>query len=154
LFAVGGMTMVVQGGLLKHLLKRFTPERLTALGLVSSTMSYLAWGLVTEGWMMYVVVGLNVLGYAVNSTVQSMISNAADARSQGQTMGSVASLQSLMSVFAPLLGSVLLAVGSQPDSARWLLGLPFFFCAALQAASTVLAFKHFRRSHAMAVAAV
>lgn len=153
LFAVGVMTMVVQGGLLKHLLKRFTPERLTALGLVSSTLSYLAWGLVTEGWMMYVVVGLNVLGYAVNSTVQSMISNAADARSQGQTMGSVASLQSLMSVFAPLLGSVLLAVGSYPGSARWLLGLPFFFCAALQAVSTVLAFKHFRRSHAMAVAA-
>lgn len=153
LFAVGVMTVIVQGGLLKHLLKRYSPERLTAVGLVSSTLSYLAWGLATEGWMMYAVIGLNVMGYAVNSTVQSMISGAADARSQGQTMGSVASLQSLMSVAAPVLGALLLAVGSAPTAARWLLGLPFFFCAALQAVSTVLAFRHFRRSAAGAAAA-
>ncbi len=153
LFAVGVMTVLVQGGLLRHLLKRYPPERLAAMGLVSSTLAYLAWGLVTEGWMMYVVIGLNVLGYAVNSTVQSMISSAADARSQGQTMGSVASLQSLMAVAAPVIGALLLAVGSQAGSARWLLGLPFFFCAALQAVSTVLAFRHFRRSSAVAAAA-
>ncbi|MDO8376891.1 MAG: MFS transporter [Aquabacterium sp.] len=153
LFAVGVMTVIVQGGLLKHLLKRYSPERLTAVGLVSSTLSYLAWGLATEGWMMYAVIGLNVMGYAVNSTVQSMISGAADARSQGQTMGSVASLQSLMSVAAPVLGALLLAVGSAPTAGRWLLGLPFFFCAALQAVSTVLAFQHFRRSSAVSAAA-
>lgn len=153
LFAVGVMTVIVQGGLLKHLLKRYSPERLTAVGLVSSTLSYLAWGLATEGWMMYAVIGLNVMGYAVNSTVQSMISGAADARSQGQTMGSVASLQSLMSVAAPVLGATLLAVGSAPTAGRWLLGLPFFFCAALQAVSTVLAFQHFRRSSAVSAAA-
>ena len=74
-------------------------------------------------------------------------------RSQGQTMGSVASLQSLMAVAAPVIGALLLAVGSHAGSARWLLGLPFFFCAALQAVSTVLAFRHFRRSHAVAAAA-
>lgn len=154
LFAVGVMTVIVQGGLLKHLLKRYSPERLTAVGLVSSTLSYLAWGLATEGWMMYAVIVLNVLGYAVNSTVQSMISGAADARSQGKTLGAVASLTSLMSVAAPVLGALLLAVGAAPAAPRWLLGLPFFFCAALQAVSTVLAFRHFRRSSAVAAATI
>ena len=59
----------------------------------------------------------------------------------------------VMAVAAPVIGSLLLAVGSQAGSARWLLGLPFFFCAALQAASTVLAFRHFRRSRLVAAAA-
>jgi len=153
LVAVGVVSVVVQGGLLKHLLKRYSPEKLAAWGLVSSTLAYLAWGLVTEGWMMYLVIAFNLLGFAVNSSVQSMISRAADSHSQGSTMGAVSSLQSLMAVAAPVIGAGLLGLVSHQPRGSWLLGAPFFFCALLQLGSTVLAFRHFRRSAASAAAA-
>ncbi len=153
LFAVGVMTAVVQGGLLKHLLKHFAPQKLAAMGLVSSTLAYLCWGLASEGWMMYVVVFANVLGYAVNTTVQSLISNAADARQQGQTMGSLSSLNSLMAVIAPVIGATLLGVVSHRPAGDWLMGLPFYFCAAVQLLSTVMAIHYFRRHRAQLAAA-
>jgi DHA1 family tetracycline resistance protein-like MFS transporter len=153
LFAVGMMTALVQGGLLRHLLKHFEPRKLAAIGLVSSTLAYLGWGLATEGWMMYAVVFANVMGYAVNTTVQSLISNAADPRQQGQTMGSIASLNSLMAVIAPVIGATLLGVVSHRPAGDWLMGLPFYFCAALQLLSTLLAIHYFRRHRAQVAAA-
>ena len=104
LFAVGCMSALVQGVLLGRLLKRFSPQRLAVVGLVSSTLAYLAWGAATEGWMMYAVILCNVLGFTVAASLQSIISGAADATTQGRTMGAVSSLQSLMAVVAPVLG--------------------------------------------------
>ncbi len=111
LFAVGLVSAVVQGVLLGRLLKRFTPARLAVLGLVSSTLAYALWGLASSGWMMFVVIFANMLGACVAATLQSLISSAADARHQGQTMGSVSSLNSLMAVVAPALAAPLLGVG-------------------------------------------
>ena len=94
LFAVGVMSALVQGVLLGRLLKRFSPQRLAVLGLVSSTLAYLGCGpRRREGWMMFAVIFANVLGFTVAASMQSIISSAADARTQGQTMGAVAALQ-------------------------------------------------------------
>ena len=94
LFAVGVTSAAVQGLLLGRLLKRFTPQRLAVIGLVSSTLAYLAWGAASEGWMMYLVIVCNVFGVTVAASVQSIISGAADATTQGRTLGAVSSLQS------------------------------------------------------------
>jgi DHA1 family tetracycline resistance protein-like MFS transporter len=77
-----------------------------------------------------------------------MISSAADSRSQGQTLGAVSSLGSLMAVVAPMLGAPLLALVSHLPRGDWRIGTPFYFCAALQTVSLVLAALHFRRQRA------
>ncbi len=144
LAVVGMMSLIVQGVLLGRLLKRFSPRRLAASGLASSTIAYLLWGAATQGWMMYAVIFLNMLSFTVTASLQSIISGAADAQSQGQTLGAVNSLNSLMAVVAPLLGAPLLAVVSHLPRGDWRIGVPFYFCAALQAIALVLAFIHFR----------
>ncbi len=146
LFAVGLVSAVVQGVLLGRLLKRFTPQRLALLGLVSSTLAYALWGLSTEGWMMFAVIFMNLLGACVAATLQSLVSSAADATRQGQTLGAVSALGSLMAVIAPLIGAPLLAAVSHLPPTDWRIGAPMFFCAALQAAALVLAVVHFRRN--------
>jgi DHA1 family tetracycline resistance protein-like MFS transporter len=152
LFAVGEMSVLVQGGLMRQLLKRTTPQRLVQLGLVSSALGYLSWGLATEGWMMYAIVFLNLLGFTVVASLQSIISNAADATRQGRTLGSVSSLGSLMAVFAPLTGAGLLSLVSHRPPGDALIGLPFYFCALLQAVAAVIAFRHFRQRSATSAA--
>jgi DHA1 family tetracycline resistance protein-like MFS transporter len=146
LFAVGVVSAVVQGGLLGRLLKRYSPQRLAVLGLISSTLAFVGFGLVTEGWMMYVVIVANVLGNTVSAALQSLISGAADGTKQGQTMGSVSSLNSLMAVIAPMLGAPLLGMVSHLPAGDWRIGAPMYFCAALQALALVFAILHFRQS--------
>ncbi|MDE2160154.1 MAG: MFS transporter, partial [Burkholderiales bacterium] len=94
-----------------------------------------------------------IAGAGGAATIQSLISNAADAQNQGQTMGSVGSLNSLAAVTAPLFATPLLGAVSKLDPASWKMGLPFFFCAALAALSLSFALVHFRRPPATAAAA-
>jgi len=153
LFAIGCMSALVQGVLLGKLLKRFSPQRLAVAGLVSSTLAYLAWGAATEGWMIYAVIFCNVLGFTVAASIQSIISSAADATTQGRTMGAVSSLQSLMAVVAPLVGAPLLGVVSHLPRGDWRIGAPFYFCALVQLAALGLAWMHFRAARRGRVAA-
>ena len=153
LAVVGIVSVVVQGFLLGRLLKIFSPQRLAVIGLVSSTLAYVAWGAATEGWMMYAVVVANVFGVTVAASVNSLISSAADSRSQGQTLGAVNSLGSLMAVIAPVLGAPLLGMVSHLPQGDWRIGAPFYFCAVLQAGSLYMAIRHFRQHRRMLEAA-
>ena len=141
---VGVVSVIVQGFMLGRLLKIFSPQRLTVIGLVSSLLANVMWGAATAGWMMYAVVAANFLSNAVSASVQSLISSAADSRSQGQTLGAVSSLSSLMAVVAPILGAPLLGMVSHLPRGDWRIGAPFYFCAVLQAASLSMAVRHFR----------
>ncbi len=154
LFTVGVMAVFVQGFLLKHLLKRFSPQRLAVTGLLASTLTYLGFGLVSEGWMLFVVIIIGtILGGGAAAVIQSQVSNAADPRTQGQTMGSVAALNSMMAVLAPVIGAGLLGLVSNLPAGHWLIGLPFYVCAALQLLGTTIAYRHFRRARRMIASA-
>jgi DHA1 family tetracycline resistance protein-like MFS transporter len=154
LLAVGVMSALGQGVLLKPLLKRFSPRRLAVMGMTSTALAYLGWGLASQAWMLYAVIFLNVLGGVASASLQSIISNAADATRQGQTMGAVSSLNSLMAVIGPIVGLELLRWVSDLPPGHLLIGLPLFTCAALQFAALLIALHVFRQhaSHAPATA--
>jgi DHA1 family tetracycline resistance protein-like MFS transporter len=103
--------------------------------------------------MIYAVILCNVLGFTVAASIQSIISGAADATTQGRTMGAVSSLQSLMAVVAPVVGAPLLGVVSHLPRGDWRIGAPFYFCALVQFVGLALAWIHFntaRRTRAAA----
>jgi len=145
LAVVGIVAVLVQGVLMGRLLKIFPVQKLVIMGLVSSVLAYTLWGAATEGWMMYAVIAFNLLGGTVAASVQSLISSAADSKSQGQTMGAVSALTSLTAVVAPMLGAPLLAVVSHLPQGDWRIGAPFYFCALLQLAALALAIWHLQR---------
>jgi MFS transporter, DHA1 family, tetracycline resistance protein len=153
LFAVGVMAALVQGGLMKRLLRHFTPQRLATIGMLSATLAYLGWGLATEPWMVFAIIGLNLFGFAAMVSIQSLISGAADEREQGRTMGAVASLNSLMGVAAPVIAAALLGAVAGLPAGDWRIGAPFFFCALLQGAAALLALRHFRQQRGAPAAA-
>ena len=145
LAVVGIVSAVTQGLLLGRLLKRFGVRRLALIGLGSSLVAYLLFGAATAGWMLFAVIAANALGSTVQSSIQSLISGAADPSSQGRALGAVGGLNSLMSVLAPLIGPSLLGLVSHLPRGDWRIGAPMFFCAALQAVSLSLAILHFRK---------
>ncbi len=144
LFAVGVVSAFSQGVLLKPLLARFTPQQLAVAGLSVAALSYLGFGLATQGWMIYAVIVLGLLGGAAPAAMQSIVANAADPTRQGQTMGAVSSLNSLMAVLAPVIALELLRWVADRPPGDWAIGLPFFVCAALQAGAALTAWRFFR----------
>ncbi len=149
LMAVGAMSTLVQGVLMKRMLKRYPPPRLVVLGLLSSSLCYVAWGLAPVGWVMVAVVAFNMFGFAVTAAMQGIVSGAASGDMQGRTMGAVASLNSLMAVVAPVAGAGMLGFVSHLPQGDWRIGTPYYVCAALQALAMGLALRHFKRQRAL-----
>jgi DHA1 family tetracycline resistance protein-like MFS transporter len=144
LFAVGTVAALVQGVLLGRILKRVTPQRLAVLGLCSAMVANIGYGLATEGWMIYAIILMNLLGNTVGAALQSLVSGAASGSEQGQTLGAVSGLNNLMAVIAPALATPLLSTVSHLPRGDWRIGAPMFFCAALLAAALLMAVLHFR----------
>lgn len=153
LFAVGMVSAISQGVLLKRLLRRFSPQRLAVVSLLVGALSYLGFGLATQGWQIYAVIALGLLGGAANAALQSIVSGAADAKTQGQTMGSVSSLNSLMAVLAPIAGLELLRWVAVRPPGDWLIGLPLYVSAALMLLAAGIAVRFFRHQEGVQAAA-
>ena len=145
LFVVGVAAALVQGALLGRLIAHVGERRLAVLGLASATLAYAAYGLATAGWVMYVIIGANLLSFALMPALQSLVSRASDPREQGLTMGAMSAIVSLMGVLAPMLGAPLLAEVSHLAPEDWRIGAPFFLSSALSAVALALAVAHFRR---------
>lgn len=145
LMAVGAVNVLMQGVLLKHVLKRISPQRLAVIGLATSTVAFCAFGLVPQSWMVFVIIVLNMPSAATSSTLQSIVSGAAHASIQGRTLGAVSSLNSMVAVLAPLAGAGLLTLVSDAPAGDLRLGLPFFVGSLIQITALVLAIRHFTR---------
>jgi len=143
LFCVGLVATVVQGGLLGRLLRRFGEARLALWGLATGTVAYVLYGLVQHAWMMYAIIVGNFLSFAVGPALQGIVSNAVDPREQGVTMGALSSINSIMFVVAPLIGTPLLAQVSRLPPSDWRVGVTFFVSAALQATAFWVTRRYF-----------
>ena len=143
LFCVGVVAAVVQGALLGPLLRRFGEVRLALTGLSVGTIAYLLYGLAPQGWIMYAIIVGNFLSFAAGPALQGIVSNAVGPREQGVTMGALNSIQSIMFVVAPAIGTPLLAQVSHLPPSDWKVGVTFFVSAALQAVALVVARRHF-----------
>ena len=152
LFAVGVMSVFGQGVLAGRFTKWLGAERLLVAGLLSNGCCYFVWGLASHGWLMYAAIFANIFGFAAGAAGQTVISNAADPKSQGQTMGAVTGLSSLMMVIAPIIGPKLLQPFADLPATDWRVGMPYYLGGALLLLSAVVAAAHFRRLQPAATA--
>jgi DHA1 family tetracycline resistance protein-like MFS transporter len=143
LFLVGLVATVVQGALLSRLLQRFGEVRLALAGLAVGMIAYLCYGLAQHDWMMYAIIVGNFLSFAAGPALQAVISNAMGPSEQGITMGALNSINSIMFVVAPAIGTPLLAAVSHLPPSDWKVGTTFYLSAILQVIALVLARRHF-----------
>jgi DHA1 family tetracycline resistance protein-like MFS transporter len=148
LFCVGVCAAVVQAGLLGVLMRRFGEARLSLLGLASGAITYLLYGLATQGWMMYVFILCNLLAFAAGPALQAIISKSSAASEQGELMGTLQSITSLGIIVMPLVGTAILGAASRLPAQDWRIGSAFFLCAAMQALAIVVATRYFRSQRA------
>lgn len=147
LFCVGLAAAIVQAGLLSWLMRRFGEVRLSLLGMVSGAITYLLYGLATQGWMMYVFIFCNLLAFAAGPALQGIISKESSAAEQGELMGSLQSISSLGVVLMPLVGTTILGAVSNLPPADWRVGSTFYLCALMQLGGILVAQRYFAVHH-------
>lgn len=141
----GGVTALVQAGLLPILLPRLGERRAIVAGLLSSAVGYVLYGLATEGWMMYAIIAGTGLTFMVQPAVQGFITNVVSAGEQGRVQGAIASLLSLTAIFGPILATSLFGYFTAPERAVSVPGAPFFLGALLMLLGLLFALRTFRQ---------
>lgn len=139
LFVFGLCGMLSQGIFFPFAVKKFPVSLVCLAALCSMVAAYLAFGVANRGWMAFVIMGANVIGFTALVSFQTMASTRSDEKSQGATMGALQSLNNLMLVIAPMFASVLLSGMAFFGAQSLLAGLPFYFCAVLVAGAVFLA---------------
>jgi len=149
---LGILTGTVQATVIKRLVPRLGEARSVLLGLSISAVAFLGYGMASQGWMLYAVMGVGVFAGIAGPALQSYITKHVPANEQGAVQGVYSGLQSLASIPGPLLGgwSFGWAVGKgQPE---WLVGTPFFLGSFITLLAMLLAVRTFRRDRLRAAA--
>ncbi|MCA1245777.1 MFS transporter [Massilia sp. MS-15] len=145
MFCIGLVSAVVQAGLLALLIRRFGERRLALLGIASGALTYVGYGLASQGWMMYALILANVLAFAAGPALQAIVSRSTPASAQGELMGSLQSINSLGVIVSPVIGTAILARVSHLPAGDWRLGTHFLLCAGMQALAVLVAWRYFRQ---------
>jgi MFS family permease len=124
LFAYSGVLgIILQGGLLGRLVKRFGEPRLALAGFATMIVAYVALGLTATVALLLVVATIAAFGTGVARPVlTSEISQQAGRQEQGVALGISGSLNSLSMTIAPPIGGSLLGLAGPVEhiDQRWL----------------------------------
>lgn len=101
LAAVGIVVAIVQGGLIRIVVKKFGEKKTIILGMIFWTVGLSLFAVASEGWMMYAFIIPYCLGGIAGPTLQSVISNQVASNEQGELQGALTSLMSLSTIIGP-----------------------------------------------------
>jgi DHA1 family tetracycline resistance protein-like MFS transporter len=146
---VGVCSALVQAVLVKRLLPSLGERRAVAIGFTLAIVAYLAYGLSTQGWMIYATIVFASLSGIAGPALQSYISRHVPANEQGSVQGAFASLTSVAYVIGLPAGAWSFAAAVAPGSV-WPVGIAFFESTVLMVLALALAMRSFRRDGAPA----
>jgi MFS transporter, DHA1 family, tetracycline resistance protein len=145
LFAVGVGGVIVQVALVKPIIARLGERRSLILGQSAGIFSFTAYGLATQGWMMYATITLASIGNLGQPVIQSLLSKEVAPNEQGTLQGALSGMQSITAAVGGLLGGFVFSLVAKPDVVPWLVGLPFFVGAGLYLVAVLNTVSLFRR---------
>jgi DHA1 family tetracycline resistance protein-like MFS transporter len=109
-------------------------------------LSFLGYGLASEGWMVLVVIVFGSLAGLAMPAMQGLVAGTVSPTEQGATQGALTSLTSLTSIFAPLIFTAgLFSFFTSKAAPITLPGAPFLLGAVLFGVSLIVLLRLFRR---------
>lgn len=135
LVAVGIGSAVVQGGLTGPLIKRFGPTRMAVFGFVICAVTFAAYAMATQGWMVFLIIPFGALAGVLGPSINQIMSVRTPKNAQGELQGAIASVQSLTNIFAPLMLTQVFHYYTSPAAPVYFPGAAFALAAVICAIS-------------------
>jgi DHA1 family tetracycline resistance protein-like MFS transporter len=141
LAAVGVMSIIVQGGLVRPLVAKFGERRVLLTGLAGGIVGYAMFGLASTPTMFWF--GLPVFGLMglFGPSVQALMTRRVSASDQGQLQGINGSFMGMTGIVGPGLFTWTFALFIGPRAGWHLPGAPFLLAATLLTVAWVVAWR-------------
>ncbi len=150
---VGLMGAIVQGGLARIIIPKLGERRSILIGLGNAAVFLAAYGLATQGWMIYVLLVVGSFGGIAMPALQGLVSRSVPLNEQGAVQGALGSLASLAGIIGPVLATALFGFFISDQAPVKLPGAAFFASSLLLFSALLLAARSFRRAATVTPAA-
>ncbi len=137
--AVGLLSAIVQGYLIRFIIPKLGQKRGVYIGLLLYAVGFTLYAFATQGWMMYLFMVPYILGSIAGPSLQGIISTQVASNEQGEIQGALTSLQSLTSIIGPPLMTNLFSFYTLPSAPVYFPGAPMLMAAVLTLVSAYLA---------------
>lgn len=145
---VGIANVVVQGGVVRPMVKRLGARTALAIGATAGTVGFTLYGLTDAVWLIWIAIFVYAPAGVFNPSLMGVMSKRVGASGQGRLQGATSSLMGIAGMAGPPLFTLSYAAMIRPG-ARWHLpGLPFFIAAGLFAAAGLVAMRVTREAEA------
>jgi DHA1 family tetracycline resistance protein-like MFS transporter len=138
---VGLCSIVVQGGLIGPVVKRFGERKALIAGLLFGTAGFFVYGIAPTGLIFLTGVPLMALWGFANASSLGLMSRHVGADEQGQLQGANQSLQGIANMVGPGLFTLSFALAIRPELGVQFPGTPFVLAALMVLAALAIAWR-------------
>jgi DHA1 family tetracycline resistance protein-like MFS transporter len=148
LMLVGIFTGLVQGGLIRPVVKKIGEWKSLFLGFLFGILGFTAFGTASVGWVFWCAIPLMALWGLAGSPLQSLMSQRVGRSEQGRLQGANGSIRALSELLAPGLFTSVYAFFIAPNRMPQLPGAPFYLAAVILVLAASLSFMNYQRARA------
>jgi DHA1 family tetracycline resistance protein-like MFS transporter len=141
---IGVMAAIVQGGLARRMIPALGERRAVMVGLSNGVVILAAYGLATQGWMMYAILVVGAFGAIAMPALQGLISRSVPLNEQGAVQGALSSVASLAGIAGPPLATGLFGFFISPRAPAHVPGIAFFMASFVLVTALGLTWRAFR----------
>ena len=141
LAAVGVCSMIVQGGLIRPVVRRIGERRALGAGLALGAVGMTIYGFAPTGAIFLAGIPVMALWGFAGPSAQAIMSRRVSPSEQGQLQGANASLQSITGMIGPTLFTQAFAQSIAKDAAVAVPGAPFYLAAAMLVLAGLIAWR-------------
>lgn len=128
---VGVGFVIVQGWLIRIVLRRFGEVRTVIGGLLVSITGLVGLSVATTSWMVYAWLPVIALGGVIGPALTALMSNRTEDDAQGELQGLKSSVLGITMIISPLMMTQLFSFFSGADAPAYFPGAPFMAAAIL-----------------------
>lgn len=129
--AVGVMSALVQGVLIRWLIPKIGQKASVYIGMFMYMAGLLALTFITKGWMVYPTIVMYSLGGVAGPALQGIMSNEVPGNEQGELQGALTSMMSATAIVGPVVMTSLFAFYTEEGASIIFPGAPFLLGAIL-----------------------
>ena len=142
LAAYGLGIVIIQGALIRPILKRFGERKTAFFGISAHLLSFLVYPFFSQTWQVFAFMPISVFSALAVPALQGLMSNSVDDNAQGELQGVLSSLTAIASIVSPLIMTRTFSYFTGENAPIYLPSAPFL----LSAVAILLALAVFKRS--------
>ena len=129
--AVGIMSALVKGLLIRVVIPKLGPYKALIAGIMLNLTGLVLFSLASQGWMLFLFIIPYTLGGIAGPALQGILSNQVPANEQGELQGALTSMMSATGIVGPLIMTSIFAYFAHSKAGFYFPGAPFLAGAIL-----------------------